>query len=108
MRVLITGSFRQHNDETFDDAMNSAELVSGICPTSIITGCWVGVDLMARNYAKKNKIQFEQLDFKIDTPLVAILRNVDAVIVISCFGEFDDSERFIKAAEKQNIQVAVW
>lgn len=104
MRVLITGSFRQHNDETFNDALAAAELV-GIIPTEIVTGCWVGADQMAKDYAKRNKLKLEMVG--LDT-LLKLPSNLDAVILVSCFGELDESKKFIKAAEKQNVEIVVW
>ena len=104
MRVLITGSFRQHNDETLNQALAVAELV-GVIPTEIVTGCWVGVDQMAKDYAKRNKLKLEMVDLG---QLPKLPSNLDAVILVSCFGELDESEKFIKLAEKQRIEVVVW
>lgn len=105
MRVLITGSFRQHNDETFDDAMNSAELVSGITPTSITTGCWVGVDQLAKDYAKRNKLPFDTINMSDVTRLPS---NIEAIILISCHGEFDGSEILLRLANASKLPVVIW
>jgi hypothetical protein len=104
MKVLITGSFRQHCPDKFAEAISTAELV-GIEIDEIVTGGWVGVDQLAKDYAKRHGIKVSYVNL-LKQPMLP--KDVDAVILVSCFGDIGDLTGIEFEADVARIPVVVW
>jgi hypothetical protein len=106
MRILITGSFLQHNPETLTEGILTAELL-GIDVTEIVTGCWVGADQLVKEYGKRHELKVSIVDL---TKQV-LPQGVDAIIILTCHGK-KESIREVQwlsdAAEVAGLQVVVW
>lgn len=102
MRVLITGSWKQHNSAVMVEAMNAANMI-GVEPTAIFTGCWVGADQLGMNYAKKNGIDHAFVELHKEV----LPNDVDAVIIVTHRGEHE-SGWLIDSCELLAIECVVW
>lgn len=103
MRTLITGSWLMHNDKVLDHAV-SGSILAGIDPTEVYTGCWVGVDNLASDYAKRNGLKVT----KIDLQGQKIPPEVEAIILVTFKGIDPNSRWLISLAENRGIPIAIW
>ena len=55
MRLLITGSWRQHSNRVIADCLEALRLVD-VDPSEVCTGGWVGIDKIAVEWATKRGI----------------------------------------------------
>lgn len=92
-----------HNPCRVSDAISGATLL-GIEPTEIFTGCWVGVDNLASEYAKKHGLKNTKLDLRTKT----LPKEVDAIILITFKGVSQEEQWLVDTADILGMPIVVW
>lgn len=92
-----------HNECRVGEVISCAELI-GITPTEIVTGCWLGVDHTASEYARKNGFKSTKLDLRSKI----LPDGIDAIILITLNGLDPEHQWLIDTADIIGTPILVW